>query len=230
MSSVVVDDLRHEMDENVVAASATTKRKASVAAGPKSADVKASFLIRTLPRDCNPTPVPTGGMSASASGLLSPLMSKIGSRQEAELEILQLDNPFDDITEEKLRQLTGSQDLERVTSLQISVDSSKQSVETIGELLPSLQQLRLQQSTLSSFRDLGTSLRSLRILWAMHCQISDLDGIGALLNLQELYLQHNNVSDISPLTMHDELRVVDLEGNRVADIGQTEQLGQRSLR
>ncbi|KAJ8556846.1 hypothetical protein ON010_g9119 [Phytophthora cinnamomi] len=198
------------MDENVVAASATTKRKASVAAGPKSADVKASFLIRTLPRDCNPTPVPTGGMSASASGLLSPLMSKIGSRQEAELEILQLDNPFDDITEEKLVrcQVLQGVDLERVTSLQISVDSSKQSVETIGELLPSLQQLRLQQSTLSSFRDLGTSLRSLRILWAMHCQISDLDGIGALLNLQELYLQHNNVSDISPLTMHDELRVV----------------------
>ncbi|KAE8893838.1 hypothetical protein PF005_g17467 [Phytophthora fragariae] len=223
MSTIVVDDLRHEMDENVVAALTTTKRKPS-GGGPKLGDVKASFLIRTLPRDCNPTPVPTGGMSASTSGLLSPLMNKRSSRQEAELEVLQLDNPFDDITEEKLRQLTGNQDLKRVTSLQISVDSSKQSVEVIGELLPSLQQLRLQPSSLSSFRDLGTSLRSLRILWAMHCQISDLDGIGALLNLQELYLQHNNVSDMSPLAMHEELRIIDLEGNRVADIGQTEQL------
>ncbi|ETP36502.1 hypothetical protein F442_15595 [Phytophthora nicotianae P10297] len=222
MSTVVVGDLRHEMDENVIATSTTVKRKPSTGA-PRPADIKTSFLIRTLPRDCNPTPVPTGGLSASASGLLSPVMSKIG-RQETDLETLQLDNPFDDITEEKLKQLTGGQDLERVTSLQISVDSTKQSVEVIGELLPSLRQLRLQQSNLSSFRDLGTSLRSLRILWAMHCQISDLDGIGALMNLQELYLQRNNVSDISPLTMHEELRVIDLEGNQIADIGQIEQL------
>ncbi|KAF1792200.1 Leucine-rich repeat domain, L domain-like [Phytophthora cactorum] len=170
------------------------------------ADVKTSFLIRTLPRECNPTPVPNGGLSAIASGVLSPIMNRL-SKLEPELETLQLDNPFDDITEDKLRKLTGSQDLERVTSLQISIDSTKQSVEVIGELLPSLQQLRLQQSNLSSFRDLGTSLRSLGSLWAMHCQISDLDGIGALLNLQELYLQHNNVSDISPLTMHEELRI-----------------------
>ncbi|KAG7378579.1 Leucine-rich repeat-containing protein 56 [Phytophthora pseudosyringae] len=223
MSTVVVNDLRHEMDESVVVSPTATKRKPRTG-GPKPGDVKTSFLIRTLPRECNPTPVPTGGLSASASGLLSPLGNRVGGKQDAELEILELDNPFDDITEEKLKKLTGSQDLERVTSLQISVDSTKQSVEVIGELLPSLQQLRLQQSSLSSFRDLGTSLRPLRILWAMHCHISDLDGIGALLNLQELYLQHNNVSDISPLTMHEELRVVDLEGNRVADIGQVEQL------
>ncbi|KUF97523.1 Ankyrin-1 [Phytophthora nicotianae] len=182
MSTVVVGDLRHEMDENVIATSTTVKRKPSTGA-PRPADIKTSFLIRTLPRDCNPTPVPTGGSSASASGLPSPVMSKIG-RQETDLETLQLDNPFDDITEEKL-------------------------------------------SNLSSFRDLGTSLRSLRILWAMHCQISDLDGIGALMNLQELYLQHNNVSDISPLTMHEELRVIafcpqltslNLTGNQIENV------------
>ncbi|OWZ20070.1 hypothetical protein PHMEG_0005574 [Phytophthora megakarya] len=177
MSTVVLDDLRHEMDENV--ATSTSKSKSG---GTKS-DVKTSFLIRTLPKECNPTPVPTAliptALSASASGLLSPLMNKLS--QECGLEILHLDNPFDDITEDKLSRLT-------------------------------------------SFRDLGTSLSSLRVLWAMHCQISDLDGIGALTNLQELYLQHNNVTDISPLTMHDELRVVDLEGNCVADIGQIEQL------
>ncbi|KAG6946680.1 hypothetical protein JG687_00016571 [Phytophthora cactorum] len=199
MSTVVVGDLRHEMDENVITTSAMVKRK-------PPADVKTSFLIRTLPRECNPTPVPNGGLSAIASGVLSPIMNRL-SKLEPELETLQLDNPFDDITEDKLRKLTGSQDLERVTSLQISIDSTKQS------------------SNLSSFRDLGTSLRSLGSLWAMHCQISDLDGIGALLNLQELYLQHNNVSDISPLTMHEELRVIDLEGNQVTDIGQIEQLG-----
>jgi hypothetical protein len=94
MSSVAVGDLRHEMDENVPA----TKRKSS----GNGTNTKTSFLIRTLPRECNPTPVPTGTLSASASGLLSPLRVKQGGRQELGLEVLQLDNPFDDITEEKL--------------------------------------------------------------------------------------------------------------------------------
>ncbi|RLN88573.1 hypothetical protein BBJ28_00001188 [Nothophytophthora sp. Chile5] len=233
-----VIDLREEMDESVAPAKAAgsgAKRKpnAIAIAVAKPGDAKTSFLIRTLPRECNPTPVAPGGLSASASGVLSPLARKRGSRQETEMEALQEDNPFDDISEEKLQQLTGSHDLERVTSLQLSVDSTKQSVEVIGELLPALQQLRLQQSTLCSFRDLGTSLGSLRILWAMNCGIADLDGIGALVSLQELHLQHNRVSDISPLTMHDELRVVafcpqltalNLSANPVVTIGRYRQI------
>ncbi|RLN74739.1 hypothetical protein BBJ28_00017331 [Nothophytophthora sp. Chile5] len=229
-------DLREEMDESVAPAKATgsgARRKPNTTAVAKPGDAKTSFLIRTLPRECNPTPVAAGGLSASASGVLSPLARKRGSRQETEMEALQEENPFDDISEEKLQQLTGSHDLGRVTSLQLSVDSTKQSVEVIGELLPALQQLRLQQSTLCSFRDLGTSLGSLRILWAVNCGITDLDGIGALVNLQELYLQHNRVSDISPLTMHDELRVVafcpqltalNLSANPVVAIGRYRQI------
>lgn len=112
-----------------------------------------------------------------------------------------------------------------MTFLQIAVDSNKQSVEVIGELLPSLQQLKLQNSTLQSFRDLGTSLHSLQILWVMRSGISDLDGIGALTGLQELYLQYNDISDLSPLMLHEEIQVIDLEGNCIADIGQIEQLG-----
>lgn len=122
------------------------------------------------------------------------------------------------------QKLSGKQDLARVTFLQIAVDSGKQSVEVIGELLPSLQQLKLQNSTLQSFRDLGTSLHSLQILWVMRSGITDLDGIGALTGLQELYLQYNDISDLSPLMLHEEIQVIDLEGNCIADIGQIEQL------
>lgn len=104
--------------------------------------------------------------------------------------------------------LSGKQELACVTYLQISVDSGKQSVEAIGELLPSLQQLKLTNSTLHSFRDLGTSLHSLQILWVVRSGISDLDGIGALTGLQELYLQYNDISDLSPLTLHEEIQVI----------------------
>ncbi|GMF30198.1 unnamed protein product [Phytophthora fragariaefolia] len=60
----------------------------------------------------------------------------------------------------------------------------------------------------------------------MHCQISDLDGIGALVNLQELYLQHNTVSDMSPLAMHEELRLtsLNLTGNPVERVERYRQI------
>lgn len=130
------------------------------------------------------------------------------------------------------------------------MDSSKQSIEVLGELLPSLQQLVLENSTLFSFRDLGTSLHSLRTLSLSRSSITDLDGISSLTCLQELYVQHNQITDISPLSMHEELQVVgeyhgvvsycydwsmtahigvlsfpDLEGNSISDIRQVEQLG-----
>lgn len=106
------------------------------------------------------------------------------------------------------QQVTGRQDLSRVTSLRISVDAGKQSVEVVGELLPSLQQLTLENSVLYSFRDLGTSLHSLQVLSVARSGITDLDGIGALTCLQQLYVQHNRIADISPLSMHEELQVV----------------------
>ncbi len=101
------------------------------------------------------------------------------------------------------------QDLSKVVSLHLQkIDTQKQSVEALGELLPSLTQLRFDQSILHSFRDLGTSLVGLHVLWLEFCCIKDLDGIGALMGLRELHLKGNAVSDMSPLSMHEELALL----------------------
>ncbi|DAZ96013.1 TPA: hypothetical protein N0F65_008992 [Lagenidium giganteum] len=232
MTTVAID-LREEMDESDVLntrAPLHFKQKQQLQYAQQQihpaapSDSKAKFLIRALPRECNPTPVTAASAGAPATLLSSPSAHKLKNQNDAVEEALAADNPFDDLTEEKLQHLSGKQDLARVTSLQIAVNSTQHSVEVIGELLPSLQQLRLHNSVLSSFRDLGTSLHSLQSLWAMRCSIRDLDGISALTGLQELYLQHNSITDISPLTMHEEIVVLDLEGNQVCDIGQIEQL------
>ncbi|KAF0729084.1 hypothetical protein Ae201684P_003432 [Aphanomyces euteiches] len=167
------------------------------------------LVIRTLPKGCNP--VPQLELPPSRSGLSIPNVED--------------DDPFDDITEEKLRHISGKQDLNRVTSLQLTVDTRKQSIEALGELLPSLTQLNLHQSVLRSFRDLGTSLHGLQVLYLMRSGIKDLDGIGALTGLRELYLQFNEISDVSSLSMHEELQILDLQGNLIDDITQIEQLG-----
>ncbi|RHY34548.1 hypothetical protein DYB32_000854 [Aphanomyces invadans] len=195
-------------------------------AAPVRSNSMQKLIIRTLPKGCNP--MPAVDRPPSRGGPIVPTHDN--------------DNPFDDLTDAKLRLLSGKQDLSRVTYLQLTVDTHKQSVEALGVLLPSLTQLRLHESVLHSFRDLGTSLHSLQVLWLMRSGVKDLDGIGALTGLRELYLQFNEISDVSPLSMHDALHVVgedmtgavcrflrcnqlDLEGNAVDDIVQIEQLG-----
>lgn len=100
------------------------------------------------------------------------------------------------------------QDLEDVTCCTISIDSRKQSTELIGQFLPSLQRLQFCQSFIVSFRDLGTSLRALKILDARECGIKHLDGISALVNLEELYLSYNEISEIDYRITHDQLRLL----------------------
>lgn len=131
----------------------------------------------------------------------------------------------DYICEKHVEQWTGLKDMSSVEYIECTVDTNEYSMEQIGELVPNLIQLRLEKSVLNSFRDLGTQLRHLQILWVNRCKISQLDGIGALIHLQELYVAFNDVQDISPLAMHDTLRVLDVECNDVADIDQLDQLG-----
>ena len=62
------------------------------------------------------------------------------------------------ITDEQLQALTGTHDLDAVTFLQLAVDSSCVPLDTLGERLPCLEQLKMNNSSLPSIRELGTSL------------------------------------------------------------------------
>lgn len=62
------------------------------------------------------------------------------------------------------------------------------------------------------YRDLGSALHKLEVLWMPRCSLEELDGISAMLQLRELYLAYNELSDLSPLSMLEELEILDLEG------------------
>lgn len=115
--------------------------------------------------------------------------------------------------------LAGTDDLETVTKLELTVDTTDQAINRLGELCPNLRQLKLNDSQLCSFRDLGTSLRGLRILWLSRSGITDLDGISVLEQLEELYVSFNDIDDLTPLSLHDTLTVLDLEANKVRAMG-----------
>ena len=128
------------------------------------------------------------------------------------------------ITDDQLRALTGSHQLDTVDFLQMAVDSSCVPLDTLGERLPRLEQLKLNSSSLPSIRELGTSLSHLRVLWLCRCGLAELDGMSALPELQELYLAFNDIEKLDSLAPLDQLQVLDLEANVVSDMDQVEWL------
>jgi Leucine-rich repeat (LRR) protein len=130
------------------------------------------------------------------------------------------------ISEEFLKHHSGAEDLSQVEHLDLQVDATSggQHVELIGQLMPSLQELRLNESSIPSVRDLGTGLANLRILFLCRSSLQDLGGISALSSLEELYVSFNDIKEIYHLVTHESLQVLDLEGNLVSDFGEVQSL------
>ncbi|XP_061677890.1 leucine-rich repeat-containing protein 56 isoform X2 [Syngnathoides biaculeatus] len=120
--------------------------------------------------------------------------------------------------QERLELLCGTKDLSRVSSLEMCVDTQENSLGNFGSYLPRLVLLRMNNSVLTSVRDLGISLSHLQVLWMSSCSLQDLDGISTLSSLRELYLAFNKVTDLSQvqyLGLCGKLQTLTLEGNPV---------------
>lgn len=122
------------------------------------------------------------------------------------------------IGEEYLIKVTGSKDLSKIKHLQIKINTNNQSILSIPDFLPNLQSLVLDYSILASIRDLGVDLRNLLSISLNHCSLSDLDGIGVLLGLQDLSLCDNFLIDLSPLSMHENIQTLNMSGNNLSDL------------
>lgn len=132
----------------------------------------------------------------------------------AEIERLAAQN----LSEDKLRRISGHRTLDSVTQIALQLKSHCQFFANLGELLPSLLSLTLDESELKSLRDLGTSLHSLQVLSLARCSLSDLDGLTAFPALRELYFNDNKVADLDPLFHHESLQVLDATNNDIATL------------
>lgn len=111
------------------------------------------------------------------------------------------------IDEDYIASITSVKDLTRVEYLSLQIDTTTQSLLDLPDILPNLKHLVLDNSIISSIRDLGVGLRHITTLSLSGCGLYDIDGIGVLTGLQELSLSDNYISDITPLTMHENLQV-----------------------
>ncbi len=121
-------------------------------------------------------------------------------------ELLTLMNGI--IGSDKITSITGHSDMTKVEHLSIVIDTNVQSIFNLCELLPNLKHLVLDNSIISSVRDLGIGLRHITSLSLSFCGLNDLDGIGVLTGLQEICLSDNFITDVAPLAMHENLQVL----------------------
>ena len=101
----------------------------------------------------------------------------------------------------------------RGTELELTFDSNENDIQELGENLLICQVLKLSNSFLHSFRDLGTQLQQLQVLSVLRAGLVDCDGVVALPLLRELYAGFNSIADVSGLALLEHLEVLDLEGN-----------------
>lgn len=183
-------------------------------------------LVKKVCHSSAPAPPPRGLLSRIAAAEPVVYHEPVSSDEEDNVVDSRAEPPVEPtflgvLTEEKLQEITGFDDLDLVESCELRVDSLKTpNLSMIGATMVSLRQLCLSHSTLPSLRDLGTGCVRLRVLWLSNSHVDDIDGIQFCHQLQELYIPFNNIKALGPLSSLSNLEVLDLEANQVADVAE----------
>jgi hypothetical protein len=64
-------------------------------------------------------------------------------------------------------------ELALLTKIELRVDTSCHNLQVTGEILPSLDLLKLNDSVIRCFRDIGTSFKNVRVLHIARCEIRE---------------------------------------------------------
>ena len=126
-----------------------------------------------------------------------------------------------DLNEKFLAMALGGIDVNELAllpKLELRVDTTCHSLQVTGEILTSLEYLKLNDSIVRCFRDLGTSFKNVRVLHIARCEIKEVRGIQAFEQLEELYISHNAIEELYDVSFSEHLRMLDLEGNLVSSV------------
>lgn len=69
------------------------------------------------------------------------------------------------------------EELALLSKIELRVDTSCHNLQATGEILSSLEQLRLSDSIIKCFRDIGTSFKNVKVLQLARCELKEVQGI-----------------------------------------------------
>ena len=104
--------------------------------------------------------------------------------------------------------------------IELRVDTHFHNLQVTGEILTSLEELKLNDSIIQSFSDTGTSFKNVRILHIARCELKEVQGITAFEQLEELYIGYNEINELYDIGFLEHLQVLDFEGNNLKDLDQ----------
>lgn len=104
----------------------------------------------------------------------------------------------EDLNQKFLAQQLGVDAVEiaLLQKLELRVDTSCHNLQVMGETLQSMLHLRLNDSIIKSFRDLGTGFKDLQILDVSRCELKEIYGLTAFPSLQEFYASYNEIDEL----------------------------------
>lgn len=116
------------------------------------------------------------------------------------------------------KQIAGTSELEKVTEINLRVISHMISLQRINMFMPNLVKLNLEGSIVTSFRDLGCDVRTIKILNISRCGLKSMDGIHGLQSIEEFICDHNLIEDVTPCCGLETIRKLSLRSNNVKSI------------
>ena len=77
---------------------------------------------------------------------------------------------------ESLKKVTkvSIEEFVNIKRLDVRCNCVNDSLQFVGEQLINLQELKLNDSTINSLRDIGTTFRNLKVLWISRCNLTEL--------------------------------------------------------
>ncbi|XP_017772059.1 PREDICTED: leucine-rich repeat-containing protein 56 [Nicrophorus vespilloides] len=117
-----------------------------------------------------------------------------------------------------LRNATGSDNLDGLSELKLKVIAQEVGLQHLSTYAPVLCELTLDGSVVSSLRDLGCGLKTLKTLRVNKCGLTSLDGIFGMPNLEKLYAAGNSIRDLCPCTSLQSINLIDARKNLLRDI------------
>ena len=104
-------------------------------------------------------------------------------------------------------------ELAMLPKLELRVDTTCHNLQLIGEILASLEFLKLNDSIIRNFMDIGTSFKNVRVLHIARCELKEVYGIRSFEQLEELYISYNQIDDLFDISFLEHVHTLDYEGN-----------------
>ena len=107
--------------------------------------------------------------------------------------------------------------LSKIKKLSIIINHDYGLLNQFGKFLPSLQLLKLNNSNILSFNNIGTNFTNIKCLQMKNCHLKDLDGLICLQNLEILDLEKNDIDDLVDIDMCENIKELNVKENKISE-------------